>query len=82
MLDAPAPPLGEWTHLATTYDGATLRLYENGIERASTASPGNISDDPPIFGVCSGGAMDELAFYDKALSADRLAAHVAAIRGK
>ena len=37
-----ALPVGAWTHLAMTYDGAALRLYVNGVQVASTLS-GNIT---------------------------------------
>ncbi|HEY4096235.1 MAG TPA: N,N-dimethylformamidase beta subunit family domain-containing protein, partial [Baekduia sp.] len=35
-------PLNAWTHLAATYDGATLRLYVNGVQSASRALTGAI----------------------------------------
>jgi hypothetical protein len=43
--DVPAVPTG-WTHVAGTYDGSTMTLYINGVEKAtSTAQSGNIDYD-------------------------------------
>ena len=30
--------INTWTHLASTYDGSTLRLYVNGVQIASRAA--------------------------------------------
>ena len=39
--DRPAPlPLDEWTHIATTWDGTTLRLFVDAAEVASMPLPG------------------------------------------
>jgi hypothetical protein len=38
-----ALPLNSWTHLALTYDGVTLRLYQNGTQVGSRALSGAIT---------------------------------------
>jgi concanavalin A-like lectin/glucanase superfamily protein/HYDIN/CFA65/VesB family protein len=65
-----------WSHLALTYDGATLRLYVNGVQVASTARTGNIltSTNPlqiggdGIFGQFFAGMIDEVRVYNTALN--------------
>lgn len=37
---ATAVAAGVWTHLVATYDGATVRVYANGVQAASGASSG------------------------------------------
>ena len=34
--------LNTWTHLAATYDGATMRMYVNGVQVTSRAQTGAI----------------------------------------
>jgi hypothetical protein len=70
--------------LTGTYDGTTWRLYRNGAEIASAAAPGTAlattSGDWAIGSTGNGweglfnGAVDEVAIYDKALSAARIQA--------
>jgi glucose/arabinose dehydrogenase len=64
-----------WTHLATTYDGAALKLYVNGnLVRttavtgtlATSASPLQIGGDS-IFGQYFAGTIDEIRIYNAAL---------------
>jgi hypothetical protein len=73
--------LNTWTHLATTYDGAMLRLFVNGSEVASRPLAGSllISSGPlriggnSIWGEFFKGRIDEVRLYDRALSAEEVA---------
>ena len=77
-----AIPLNEWTHLAATFDGATKRLYVNGVEAAwkggLRALVYDATPEPVTIGaywVSSApvnlfiGRIDEVSFYSRALSA-------------
>ena len=65
-----------WTHLAGTYDGATMRLYVNGVQVASRAQTGSIatSTNPlqvggdAIYGQFFQGMIDEVRVYSRALT--------------
>ena len=60
--------LNSWTHVATTYDGATLRFYVNGIQTGSSAATGAIDTSSgvlriggnSIFGEYFNGLIDEV----------------------
>jgi len=74
---APADlPLGRWTHVALTYDGSTLRLYQNATEVSSSRVGGRLrpSKGPlHIGGRVPGGGwfkglLDEVRVYNRALS--------------
>lgn len=82
-----------WHHVVGTYDGATLRLYLNSILVASQADTSTISGSnrSPTFGegnqdhgTTGGwfyGAIDEIAIWSAALTADEIAALYAAGAG-
>ena len=69
-----------WTHLATTYDGAMLRLFVNGIQVASQPATGPLvlSTSPLEIGgsLVDGGAftglIDEVRIYNTALTAAQI----------
>jgi hypothetical protein len=76
--------LDVWTHAAAVWDGATMRLYKNGVEVGSTAKGGTLSTDPAAK-VSIGnqpaetgdrpwdGLIDDVRIYDLALSMDEIA---------
>jgi hypothetical protein len=81
--DGPAGvALKTWTHLATTYDGATLRLYVNGTQVASKAVTGlaTTSGSPLRFGGNNvwpewfKGQIDNVRIYSRALTAAEIGA--------
>lgn len=84
-LEAPTGiPLNQWTHLAGTFDGTTMRLYINGAQVASLAKSGTlgqgptaqawIGDVPPGGGRGWDGMIDEVRIYIYALPANEISA--------
>ena len=71
-----APALNAWTHLAATYDGASLQLFTNGVLVSTTAKTGAIvtSASPlriggnGVWGEYFSGLIDEVRVYNRALS--------------
>jgi hypothetical protein len=83
QLDATAAlPLNTWTHVATTYDGSTQRLFVGGTQVASRTQTGAIAtSNSPLRiggnGVWSewfAGLLDEVRVYNRALSASEISA--------
>lgn len=83
--------IGLTQHVVGTYDGATIRVYVNGVQTGSTAHVGvNNSGTAPFDVGCShgtasapseffAGVLDEVALYSGALSPQRIAAHYAQV---
>jgi hypothetical protein len=69
-------PLNTWTHLASTYDGAMLRLYANGSQVGSRSLTGSINTSSyplriggnSVWGEFFAGRIDEVRIYNRALS--------------
>ena len=76
LLGTTALAANTWTHLAATYDGATLRLYINGTQVASTARTGNLATSTnalqiggdSLYGQTFSGMIDEVRIYNVALT--------------
>ena len=74
----PILPLDTWSHLASTYDGSTIRLYVNGSQVASASRGGAIGTSTGAFRIGGNsvwpdefwsGRIDEVRIYNRALSA-------------
>jgi glucose/arabinose dehydrogenase/PKD repeat protein len=71
---------GVWTHLASTYDGTSLRLFVDGVEVANRAQGGTIeSSSNPLrlggdefFGQFFEGMIDEVRIYNRALAQNEI----------
>src|SRR6185503_16566628 len=80
--------IGMWHHVAATYDGTTMRIFVDGVQKASTVLPGVIdvppappdNDSPPfvigrnvvIQSFAFHGFIDELAIYGRALTGEQI----------
>jgi hypothetical protein len=68
-------PLNTWTHLATTYDGTTLKIYVNGAMVSTKSVSGVIqTNSNPLriggnvpYGQYFQGMIDEVRVYNRAL---------------
>jgi MSHA biogenesis protein MshQ len=76
-------PLNQWTHVAITYESGAQRIYINGVQRAASALTGALStnnqplqigQDQDIAERFWNGYIDEVALFNRALSAAEVSA--------
>ncbi len=74
---------GKWYHVVGTYDGNNVRAYLNGILKETTPLTGTIYDSTVSArigaedraGYNFNGSIDQVAIYNRALTADEVKAH-------
>jgi chitodextrinase len=79
-------PAKTWTHLAATYDGATLLLYVNGVQVASRSMSDTLTSSTnalqiggdAAFGQYFNGIIDEVRIYNRALAPAEIQSDMAA----
>ena len=77
------PLLGEWNHIAGTYNGSEVKLYVNGAKVGEKSYSGTIlTNDKPLYigaGVARqywfSGLIDEVKIYNRALDATEILQH-------
>ncbi len=83
-ITGPGIAVDSFTYVVATYDGATLSIWLDGIQVKSGPSTRALATvaNPLVIGAGRGGvycffrgALDEVAFYDKALPLARIRAH-------
>ena len=74
---------GKWYHAALTYDGATIRLYLDGIEEGNWAEASLSAPSADTFEIGAGGStryfdgtLDDVRLYDRGLCATEIIAIV------
>jgi N-acetylneuraminic acid mutarotase len=76
-------PINEWTHVAGTWDGATMNLFINGVQQTETVAvtpPINSGAGPTLIGRLGdniyhfAGLIDEVEIFNRALSTQEIIA--------
>ncbi len=75
-----ALPLNAWSHLAATFDGATVRLFVNGVQAGSLPFAGSMAASTGplrlggngVWGEWFAGLIDEVRVYSRALTANEI----------
>jgi len=78
-------PVNTWTHLASTFDGSTVRLFVNGVQVASQAQTAAFQTTTATLQIGAdaytteyfAGLIDEVRVYNRALSAAEIQADMA-----
>lgn len=87
ITDSAVVSTGSWQHIVATNNGSEIVLYLNGAAIASSllGSMSNALTNTETLNISTGvglrlfqGSIDEIAIYNTALSAERIAAHYAA----
>ena len=82
LFSAQTVPINQWSHLAATYDGTTMRIYLNGMMVTNRTYAGGIFagnlnlglgiiPPSPLFSGSANpftGLLDEVSLYQRALS--------------
>lgn len=80
---------GDWHHVVATYDGSTVKIYVDGVERLSTAYAGGIRTGSQRVDLGSRHSIDSFltgtlgyaTYYDRALTASEVAQNDNALQG-
>lgn len=74
-------PTGTWVHVAATYDGSAMRIWQDGTEVALMAKAGMIDTDPtmpatvgnqPTRDRAFDGSIDDVRLFDRGLNPDEI----------
>ena len=78
-----------WTHVAATYDGATMRLWQDGVQVGTLAKSGPLDTDPAIQAAIGNqpqsldrpfdGLLDDVRIYDRALDESEIRKIIAGV---